>query len=1001
MRLHRLRVEAFGPFAGTEEVDFDDLAGLFLLHGPTGAGKSSVLDAVCFALYGQVPGARASGRPRLRSDHAAEGSAPRVTLEVTLAGRRLEITRSPEWHRPKKRGAGTTRAPASTDVRELVHGEWQVLVGRRSDEAGLLLKDLLGMGMDQFTKVVMLPQGEFAAFLRSGAEQRAEVLGRLFDIDRYAAAETWLREERVRLSRLVEVADGERDRLVARAHEVASSVAGTSLPSPDELTLAEPPGAGQVEALARAATVALQAAREELDRTQVAHDLAATQLASATDQARRRHRRTTLESELARLQDGDAAHQADVARLDAGRRAAQLRIPLQQWDAAGERSRAADLRLEQARASTQSLLGLPAAAVTADTVRAELADRTDALARLGSALALQSQLDASRARLAACRRERDDADPAIAQATHDLAAAEQLHQDAEAQLTAHRERAGTSLAAARAVTQARAVLDAARDLVQAAAELALVDDDCRAGQDAELVARRHWLDVRERRIAGMSAELALGLRPGEPCLVCGGTEHPAPASSTASQVDADDERVAQLAHERAATASQQLAARRTGVVARCAELRAVSGTSDVATATADMQRRVDELARAEAAAEVVRIAELSLAAAAQSRADAAPRLEAARQASASAASRLGELEPLVAERQTALAALIGDDVDVPSRQARLQAEIGVLTTWEAADREATATRRHRDDLLNAFEAALADLGFSTVPAVRDGLLEPAELEACRDGVERYELTLAELRARLADPDLTAGDDGAPVDPAQLRAELTELSGRLRTVADRQAVGAQAAQSLSRLSAQLLAHDGVHHDVRARAAHVAELSRCLDGTGGGNVLRMRLTAFVLAARLEEVAAAATERLSAMSDGRFTLVHTDELAKSGARSGLGLQVLDSWTGVARDTSTLSGGETFLASLALALGLADVVQAEAGGTTIETLFVDEGFGTLDEDALEDVMGVLDGLRDGGRTVGLVSHVRELRSRIPSQLEVRRSRTGSSIVQRSSAAS
>ena len=224
---------------------------------------------------------------------------------------------------------------------------------------------------------------------------------------------------------------------------------------------------------------------------------------------------------------------------------------------------------------------------------------------------------------------------------------------------------------------------------------------------------------------------------------------------------------------------------------------------------------------------------------------------------------------------------------------------------------------------------------------------------------------------------------------------------MRAVADRQAIAAQAARSLSRLSGQLQAHDGVHHDLRARATHVAELSRCLDGTGGGNVLRMRLTAFVLAARLEEVAAAATERLSAMSDGRFTLVHTDELAKSGARSGLGLQVLDSWTGVARDTSTLSGGETFLASLALALGLADVVQAEAGGTTIETLFVDEGFGTLDEDALEEVMGVLDGLRGGGRTVGLVSHVRELRTRIPSQLEVRRSRTGSSIVQRSSAAS
>ena len=264
------------------------------------------------------------------------------------------------------------------------------------------------------------------------------------------------------------------------------------------------------------------------------------------------------------------------------------------------------------------------------------------------------------------------------------------------------------------------------------------------------------------------------------------------------------------------------------------------------------------------------------------------------------------------------------------------------------------------------EPALADLGFTDVPAVRDALLDRPSSMRAATASSSTSAPWSSCGARLADPDLAVVDDEAPVDLPPLRATLAELAERLRAVAEQQAIGAQAARSLSRLSDQLQAHDAVHHDVRARAAHVAELSRCLDGTGGGNVLRMRLTAFVLAARLEEVAAAATERLSAMSDGRFTLVHTDELAKSGARSGLGLQVLDSWTGVARDTSTLSGGETFLASLALALGLADVVQAEAGGTTIETLFVDEGFGTLDEDALEEVMGVLDGLRGGGRTVG-----------------------------------
>ena len=162
--------------------------------------------------------------------------------------------------------------------------------------------------------------------------------------------------------------------------------------------------------------------------------------------------------------------------------------------------------------------------------------------------------------------------------------------------------------------------------------------------------------------------------------------------------------------------------------------------------------------------------------------------------------------------------------------------------------------------------------------------------------------------------------------------------------------------------------------------------------------MRLSAYVLAARLEEVAAAATERLATMSGGRYALVHSDERVKGGGRSGLGLRVVDAWTGVERDTCTLSGGESFTASLALALGLADVVQAESGGTAIETLFVDEGFGTLDEETLDEVMTTLDGLRDGGRVVGLVSHVLDLRARIPTQLEVRKTRTGSTLVHRTS---
>jgi exonuclease SbcC len=175
--------------------------------------------------------------------------------------------------------------------------------------------------------------------------------------------------------------------------------------------------------------------------------------------------------------------------------------------------------------------------------------------------------------------------------------------------------------------------------------------------------------------------------------------------------------------------------------------------------------------------------------------------------------------------------------------------------------------------------------------------------------------------------------------------------------------------------------------------VQELADCAAGTSADNALRMRLSSYVLAARLAEIATLANERLGTMTDGRYALEYTDARAAKGARSGLGLVVRDAWTGQPRETSSLSGGESFMASLALALGLGDAVRAEAGGFDLQTLFVDEGFGTLDEESLEQVMAVLDTLREGGRAVGIVSHVTELRQRIPAQLHVVKTQAGSRI--------
>jgi DNA repair protein SbcC/Rad50 len=257
-----------------------------------------------------------------------------------------------------------------------------------------------------------------------------------------------------------------------------------------------------------------------------------------------------------------------------------------------------------------------------------------------------------------------------------------------------------------------------------------------------------------------------------------------------------------------------------------------------------------------------------------------------------------------------------------------------------------------------------------------------------------------VNAQLRDPDLLAAAAMPAADPDAAQRATDEATRRLRDASAAEEAARTRCAELDALSSQALA--GARELAPLREAHerVARLAGLAAGTSAENERRMRLESYVLAARLEQVAAAASARLARMSAGRYTLVHSDARSGGRARSGLGLHVIDAWTGAERDTATLSGGETFSASLALALGLADVVTDEAGGTRLETLFIDEGFGSLDEQTLDEILDVLDSLRERDRCVGIVSHVPDLRQRIPVQLEVVKSRHGSSLRHRSAPA-
>ncbi|MFP8908223.1 SbcC/MukB-like Walker B domain-containing protein, partial [Streptomyces atacamensis] len=379
------------------------------------------------------------------------------------------------------------------------------------------------------------------------------------------------------------------------------------------------------------------------------------------------------------------------------------------------------------------------------------------------------------------------------------------------------------------------------------------------------------------------------------------------------------------------------------------------------------------------------------------------RLAARREAERRVASRLSRREALLGERaelEEQVARARGEAPSVAHRAAELERLARRLAgAAEAASAAEAAALR-----LKEADARLADAvwraGFDTPQAAADARLAGDEQRLLQRRMDDRQAEEAAVAAELAAPELAgfepadAESAGAePAGAAGAEAALASAVARLNAASAAHAEARTRCEQLDRLSARALADARELAPLREEYDRVARLAALTAGTSAENEHRMRLESYVLAARLEQVAAAASARLAHMSAGRYTLVHSDARASGRGRSGLGLHVIDAWTGNERDTATLSGGESFFASLALALGLADVVCEEAGGLRLDTLFIDEGFGSLDDQTLDEVLEVLDSLRERDRSVGIVSHVADLRRRIPAQLEVVKTRTGSAV--------
>ncbi|MDQ0954191.1 exonuclease SbcC [Streptomyces phaeochromogenes] len=992
MRLHRLHITAFGPFGGAQEVDFDDLsaAGVFLLHGPTGAGKTSVLDAVCFALYGSVPGARQGGS--LRSDHALAATRTEVTLELTVAGRRLELTRQPPWERPKKRGAGTTTEKAQSWLREYdaSAGSWKDL-SRSHQEIGEEITQLLGMSREQFCQVVLLPQGDFARFLRADAEARGKLLGRLFDTRRFAAVEQRLAELRRAAETQVRAGDAE---LLAEGHRMQQAAGNiVELPLPD-LSPGDP---GLAESVLEWAAIARSTARERFTVARCAQAAAESAQAAAhnvledvREVARLQRRFAEARERAARLEERSGAHRDARARMERARKAEAVAPALGLRDATEtEHRRAADTET-----SARALLPETFADAGATGLAAAARKAAEELGGLESARRAEHRIaELTDEREGLDRQERADED-VLHEAETWLAAWDANRADLQTRIESAQEAAtrAEQLAVQREPAQAR--LAAARMRDQLAGDTDEAHARVLAARERATEARSHWLDLKEQRLKGIAAELAAGLVDGEACAVCGATEHPAPARKVDGHVDQQAEETALAAYHRADEQRTE-EERRLGVVREAlAAATAEAGdlpTGQLAELAEQLERRHAE---AHGAASGLHAAREALEQAGRER---ERRLAAQQEAARRVASRASLRDALDRERASLEGELTqarGSAGSVAARSAQLERQVALLTEAADAARVAADTAQRLKDA----DARLADAafraGFDTPQAAAAALLDDAAHRDLQHRLDAWQQEEAAVRAVLAEAETVAAAGQPPADLQAAELAASTAGRRVREAASAHDAAGRRCTELDRLTHRAGGSVRRLGPLREEYDRVARLATLTAGTSADNERKMRLESYVLAARLEQVAAAATMRLQRMSSGRYTLVHSDDRAGRG-RSGLGLHVVDAWTGRERDTATLSGGETFFASLALALGLADVVTDEAGGVRLDTLFIDEGFGSLDDQTLDEVLDVLDSLRERDRSVGIVSHVADLRRRIHAQLEVVKGRSGSVVRQ------
>jgi len=1014
MRPIRLVMSAFGPYAGRQTLDFRELGerSLFLISGPTGSGKTTVLDAICYALYGETSGQDRSGGD-MRSQHSDPATLTKVTFDFALGQEEYRIWRQPAQERPKKRGHGMTTVQAGATLWKRTgvedegdDGEPLATKGREVDQH---IERLLGFRSDQFRQVVMLPQDRFREFLKADSSEREMILETLFQTEIYRRIEDALKSAskdaknqletfRVQRQTLLDAAKVESVEELAEQLEQASAdkaTAGKALDAcrqqrkvaeKSEQQARETSAKLREQAEAEGAVKSLEARSEEIaaKKNELTRGEKAASLADVESQ-RRQRKREADEAEKA-LKDAEKERRAAA---DALKQAGKV--------LAAEQARKPEIKTLTEKVHDLQGMSSRVEGLAAARQRLSEADREANKLKQGSQEAEQ---------------ERDRLADEVTRAEASAAEADKLAGQVEARRTA--------------VKEARKTQADWSELNEAAKRITKLEKDHKKKEEADGKAegelRRAVDELRamEKAFAdGSAALLARELKPGQPCPVCGSKEHPTPAAAHEGLPDS-----VQLAARREALAGLE----KGRDVAREALNGVDQGLAGARSAAERLRKSLGDLADVEAsrvetavttAQEQLGQAEVAVGKLASLRKNVAKLKTQQGNASAEIKKLAGELETALGQRNRLVGQVQEQEAGVPEglrspealaaalQQAQTELdgmkqalEKGQQDHGKAVEKDAsagTALNAARTALEKAsaaateaqhqFEKRLTKAGFENANDFTAAKLAEEQMSTLRQTIEGYTQGLADARGRLkrarqAAKGLTPPDLEAEQERVRQATEACDAAVRQSTEADGR---------VRQIRSTLKSMAAIDKEAAVLEARYSTIGRLAEVASGSNSLRITFQRFVLGTLLDDVLVAASERLKTMSRGRYLLQRRRDPTDRRRAAGLDLEVEDSYTGQTRPVATLSGGEGFLAALSLALGLADVVQSYAGGIRLDTIFIDEGFGSLDNEALDDAMSSLIDLQKTGRLVGVISHVDDMKERIDTRLEIAKGKAGS----------